>query len=113
MAISPASTRKINTALRASHLPEAKVTERYPNGKARCRVAGWEIQKQNDFITVSHTGIVFHIDREAGQQFAQQVTQILAGTGLEVEIIMAVTRHTLTNLERQYVKQIRVNEKAR
>jgi hypothetical protein len=112
MAISPATTRKLNQALRASYLPEAKVTERYPNGKARQRANGWQIEKQNDFITVWHTGLIAHIDRDAGQQFAEQITQILANTGLHVEIVIGITRHSLTNVEREYVQQIRVSEKA-
>lgn len=112
MATSPNTTRKINKALRASNLPEALVIERYPNGKARRHQHGWYISKENGITTICHSGINFQLEREAGQQFAQRVTEILESEGLTTEVVIEITRHTLTNAERPYVRQIKVTETA-
>lgn len=101
-------TNRITKALRSSDLPEYKVVERYPNGKARTRQQGWEIIKHDDHAVITHTGIMFQIEREAGQQFADAVTAILTEAGLQVEVIMGTTLHGLKREERLFVREIKV-----
>lgn len=103
------NTSRITKALRQSDLPEYKVIERYPNRKARTRQQGWKIIKHDDHAVITHTGIMFQIEREAGQQFANAVNAILTEAGLQVEVIMGATFHGLKREEKLYVREIKVH----